>query len=184
MDHGLQIMGIIIITTAPSQASPAQPTWNDPLSIMNQPDYNGTYLLVQRSFHDKDKLKVMHYNGRWNSKTLYKATIIDQFTFEMNWVKCKDPWVRFGLSRSGNLIETTSPGKGRPCASVWRYAAATEEEYHNTVTADEAVAQGAPAEASETENGDEEVADSAEAEQVEVGNDPWTMSEWPAWAKP
>ena len=165
-------MGIIIITTAPSQANPAQPTWNDPLSIMNQADYNVTYFLVQRSFHDKDKLKVIHYNGRWNSKTLYKATIIDQFTFEMLWVKYKDAWVRFGLSRSGNLIATTSPRKGRPRASVWRHAAATEEEYHNTMTADEAVAQGAPAKASGAENGDEEVADSAEAEQVEVGNDP------------
>ena len=35
------------------------------------------------------------------------------------------------------------------------------------MAADEAVAQGAPAEASGTEDGDEEVADSAEAEQVE-----------------
>jgi len=54
-------------------------------------------------------LSLAHYNARFNSRSVHPAVAHGDNFLEINWVKYKDPWVRFQLARtsSSKLVEST-----------------------------------------------------------------------------
>lgn len=73
-------------------------------------------------------LRVVHYNGRYGSKTTY--TVKDKSTefFDLDWKKYKNGLVRFQVARNTNkVIELSRIGRAR--ASVYERVADTEEQW-------------------------------------------------------
>ena len=78
-------------------------------------------------------LKVVHFNGRYGSFTHYKVSpnAWGDDWFFLDWVKYKDPLVKFQVARSSidKLIETSQEACGRARGHVWLRSAASEHQY-------------------------------------------------------
>ena len=73
----------------------------------------------------------VHCNGRYDSKPFHAATASFKVHFCFNWVKYKQPFARFAVSKNSRskLVETTQDDCGLGRANVWLRAASRELEY-------------------------------------------------------
>ena len=85
--------------------------WKLKATRHNVPDNNGTYIVIQRrrGKDQRKKLSVVHYNGKWASKSYHLAVLKDSDSFDMDWKKYTDPFVNFRLWENNWLKETTLP---------------------------------------------------------------------------
>ena len=68
-----------------------------------------SYVAITRPHTDGYRL--VHFNGRFNSKTVHKATAYGAELFEMDWGKYRDPLVRLTIARSGNCNDGQGSGQ-------------------------------------------------------------------------